>query len=121
MGVPKEVVHQYAGAFVAQTALGVTDEEVLAAVRYHTSGSVGAGALEKLVFLADMLEEGRNYPEVEEIRNCFFTQGLDACYLFALEKTLAFLERKGGEIYPLTRRAYEYEKKESESHERSGK
>ena len=65
--------------------------------------------LEKLIFLADMLEAARNYEGVDELRLLFFKgKDLDACLTEALRQTLLFLQRKGGEIYPLTKMAYEF-------------
>jgi HD superfamily phosphohydrolase YqeK len=65
--------------------------------------------LEKLIFLADMLEEERNYAGVDELRALFWAEkDLDKCLAEALYQTLLFLETKGGEIYPLTKAAYDY-------------
>jgi nicotinate-nucleotide adenylyltransferase len=105
--IPREVYHQFAGAFVAEKYFGVTDSEVLDAVRYHTSARPNMSELEKLIFLADMLEEGRSYEGVGELRALFFKgKDLDECLTEALKQTLLFLQKKGGEIYPLTREAY---------------
>ena len=111
--VPSEVVHQFAGAYVCEHAFGVTDKEVLNAVRYHTSARVGMSALEKLIFLADMVEPQRNYEGVDELRAMFFEEkkgadGLDECLKKALTETVLHLKRKGGRIYPLTLQACEY-------------
>ena len=109
--VPEPVVHQYQGAFVAERCFGVQDEDVLNAIRYHTSARPNMSALEKLIFLADMLEEERAYRGVDELRNLFWAQdGLDSCLAEALYQTLLFLEEKGGAVYPLTRAAYEFYK-----------
>jgi nicotinate-nucleotide adenylyltransferase len=105
--VPKEVAHQFAGAYVCERIFGITDEEVLNAIRYHTSGRPNMGQLEKLVFLADMLEEERNYDCVEKLRALFW-KDMDECLKTALFETLRFLEKKGGGVYPLTRLAYEF-------------
>ncbi|MBO5277064.1 MAG: nicotinate (nicotinamide) nucleotide adenylyltransferase [Clostridia bacterium] len=105
--VPKEVVHQFAGAYVCENSFGITDEEVLNAIRYHTSGRPNMGQLEKLVFLADMLEEERDYDCVEMLRALFW-KDIDECLKTALFETLRFLEKKGGGVYPLTRLAYEF-------------
>lgn len=112
--VPGPVLHQYAGAYVAEK-LGVTDEGVLDAIRYHTSGRREMTALGKLVFLADLLEEGRTYDGVDRLRALFAKgkEGLDECMEESLKDTLAYLGEKGGEIYPLTREAYEYYKAEN--------
>lgn len=107
--IPKEVYHQFAGAYVAEKQFGMTDGDVLNAIRYHTSGREDMSELEKLIFLADMLEEARSYEGVDELRRLFWAgQGLDECLLEALRQTLLFLEKKGGKIYSLTRKAYEF-------------
>ncbi len=105
--VPKEVVHQFAGAYVAEHTFGVADEDILNAIRYHTSGRENMSDLEKLVFLADMLEEERSYEGVDRLRE-LFGKDLDECLKTALCETLVFLRKKGGEIYPLTQAAYAF-------------
>lgn len=107
--VPKQVVHQFAGAYVAEKFFGVTDEDVLNAVRFHTSGRAGMSELEKLIFLADMLEDARSYAGVDELRALFWQEKvLDACLEEALFQTLEFLKEKKEDIYVLTQQAYLY-------------
>ena len=109
--VPPQVWHQYAGAYICEKVFKVDDEEIINAVKYHTSGRTHMSALEKLIFLADMLEEGRTYKEVYELRDAFERQGLDGGLELALQRTLEFLQEKGEFIYPLTQQAYEYVKR----------
>lgn len=111
-GVPEPVLHQYSGAYVAEKFFEVTDGEVLDAMRYHTSGRADMTSLGKLVFLSDMLESGRQFDGVEKLRKIFREEGLDPCMRQALRDTLSYLEKSGGEIYPLTREAYEFLKRE---------
>lgn len=108
--VPPSVLHQYAGAYVAQHAFGVSDTEVLDAIRYHTSGRKNMSALEKLIFLADMLESGRDFEGVDALRRLFWKEkdNVDECMQEALKSTIKFLEESGKEIYPLTREAYTF-------------
>ena len=109
--VPREVAHQFAGAFVAEKHFGVTDVDVLNAIRYHTSARPNMSELEKLIFLADMLEPARSYEEVSELRTLFWKgESLDECLVQALFDTLQFLKRKGSSLYGLTEAAYEYYK-----------
>ena len=110
--MPEPVLHQYSGAYVAEKFFEVTDGEVLDAIRYHTSGRADMTSLEKLVFLSDMLESGRQFDGVEKLRRIFREEGLDPCMRQALKDTLSYLEKSGGEIYPLTREAYEFLKRE---------
>lgn len=105
--VPASVLHQYTGAYLAEHEFGVTDEEVLDAVRYHTSGKEDMTALGKLIFLADLLEEKRNFNGIEKLRALFW-RNLDECLLESLKNQTAYLKNSGKPVYPLTGRAYEW-------------
>lgn len=114
--VPESVLHQFTGAFVAQTALGVDDEEILDAIRFHTSGKENMTALGKLIFLADMVEEERKYDCVDILRELFWQNDdtlppenrLDACLERALKETLLYLKKNGTIVYTLTEKAYAF-------------
>lgn len=105
--VPATVLHQFTGAYVAEHTFGVKDEYVMNAIRYHTTGRENMGNLEKLIFLADLLEEGRTFSGVEELR-AKLKHGLDECLLSALEHQLNYLNSTGAPVCALTKRAYEY-------------
>ncbi|MBE7084973.1 MAG: nicotinate (nicotinamide) nucleotide adenylyltransferase [Clostridiales bacterium] len=120
--VPKAVLHQFTGAYVAERAFGITDEEVLNAIRFHTSGCEDMDVLGALIFLADMVEEGRSYDGVEILRKLYWKETpkensrkyLFECLKEALRQTVAYLEESGKEVYPLTKRAYEFYKNKGE-------
>ena len=109
-GVPAPVMHQYTGAYLAEHVFGISDEDILNAIRYHTSGRANMTTLEKLVYLSDLLEEGRDYQGVDKLRKLFW-KDLDECLSTSLGEQIAHLERSGNEIYSLTQRAYEWAKK----------
>ncbi|MDE7082210.1 MAG: nicotinate (nicotinamide) nucleotide adenylyltransferase [Clostridia bacterium] len=106
-GVPEPVMHQYSGAFVAEHTFGVKDEVILNAIRYHTSGRENMSNLEKLIFLADLLEEGRDFEGADALR-AKLKDGLDCCLIAALEHQINYLKSTGEPVYPLTERAYKY-------------
>lgn len=58
----KQLWHAEVGAFAAEHDYGITDIEVLDAIRYHTSGRENMSLLEKIVCLADYIEPGRDFP-----------------------------------------------------------
>ncbi|MFS0727478.1 bis(5'-nucleosyl)-tetraphosphatase (symmetrical) YqeK [Paenibacillus sp. 1P07SE] len=97
----KELWHAYAGAYAARRDYGITDQQVLDAIRYHTSGRPGMSHLEKIVWLADLIEPGRSFPLVGEIR-ALAEQSLERAILAGLDTTILFLIEKGKRIYPLT-------------------
>ncbi|WP_432776702.1 bis(5'-nucleosyl)-tetraphosphatase (symmetrical) YqeK [Brevibacillus gelatini] len=101
----KELWHAFAGAIVIQYDLGVTDPDILQAVRYHTTGRAGMSLLEKVVCVADYIEPNRSFPGVEKIR-ALADKDLDAALALALGGTIQFLIEKQKTVYPLTLIAY---------------
>lgn len=106
-GVPQPVIHAFLGKYVAEKYLGVTDQDILNAVCYHTSGRPNMSDLEKLIFVADMLEKGRNYQGVEKLRE-FLNGDLDTCFKECLKEEMIHLINKKEYIYSLTIDAYDY-------------
>jgi nicotinate-nucleotide adenylyltransferase len=62
---------------------------------------------EKLLFLCDMLEEGRDFEGVTYLRQVF-EKDMDECLYQSLKHQVDYLHGQGKEIYPLTEKAYEY-------------
>ncbi len=106
--VPAPVVHSFLGAFVAEKALGITDEEVLDAIRYHTSGKADMSLLGKLIFVADMLEEGRNYDGVDVLRALYEKDDFEKCFVECLKEEFLHLINKKQNIYVETINAYDF-------------
>jgi len=106
-GYPQPVLHQFSGAYVAEHTFGVKDELILNAIRYHTTGRENMGKLEKLIFLSDLLEYGRDFDGVDKLRKKM-SCGLDACLKASLEHQLEYLKSTGAPVCKLTQRAYDY-------------
>lgn len=60
--------HGIAAAYYVRERLKIEDKDILNAIRFHTVGRANMSALEKIVFLADMVSEERSYPDVEKYR-----------------------------------------------------
>ncbi|GIP35887.1 bis(5'-nucleosyl)-tetraphosphatase (symmetrical) YqeK [Paenibacillus sp. J2TS4] len=97
----KPLWHAPAGAWVAERQLGITDSAVLDAIRYHTSGRPGMTLLDKVVCLADYIEPGRDFPEVNKIRE-LAEHSLEIALIAGFDSTISFLLQKGQKVYPLT-------------------
>lgn len=105
--VPGPVMHQYSGAYLAEHVFAVKDEDVLNAIRYHTSGRAEMSELEKLIYLSDLLEEGRRFPGVEMLRDLFW-KDLDQCLFVSLKEQIKYLEKEKKSIYFLTKEAFHW-------------
>ena len=58
------LLHAKLGVYNAMHKYGVADQEILDGILYHTTGIDGMIALAKVVYLADMIEPGRDFPGV---------------------------------------------------------
>ncbi|MBR6537929.1 MAG: nicotinate-nucleotide adenylyltransferase [Lachnospiraceae bacterium] len=103
------LLHGKLGAFYARTKYFITDEEILSAISYHTTGRPGMTDLEKAVFLADYLEPFRTQPTepaLNEIRRIAF-QDIDRAVYLALKNTLRYLASTGRETDQTTAETFE--------------
>ena len=85
--------HAISGMLYLRDVLGITDEEILGAVRWHTTGKAGMTLLEKVVFIADYISAERDYPDVDVMRR-LAADSLDAAALYALKFSLRHLSEK---------------------------
>lgn len=102
------LLHAKVGEYLAREKYGITNPDILNAIRFHTTGRENMSLLERIVFVADYIEPGRRQaPNLSEIRQLAFTD-LDAAMLKILEDTLSYLKATGGELDPMTEITYEY-------------
>ncbi len=119
------LIHPKLGAYLAEHKFGVTDQEILDAIAGHTTGHPEMTILEKIVFIADYIEPGRNTaPHLTMVRRTAF-EDLDLTMYRILKDTLDYLREKGGVIDTMTEKTYQYYKKltleEEESEDGTGK
>ncbi len=95
------LVHAPLGAVLAQRRFGVADPEILQAICRHTTGAAHMSQLDKIIYLADCIEPGRNYPGVEQPRE-LAEKNLDAAVLVAYDHSIRFVLDGGGLLHPNT-------------------
>ena len=97
-----EMLHGPAGAALARQDFGVTDEDVLNAITYHTMGRAWMSPLELCIFIADATEPGRrDYPGLETIREKSL-ESLPAAVLLSLERTKEYVLSQNKSFNPLS-------------------
>lgn len=108
---PTALLHAKAGAYLAQHKYGVTDNDILNAIRYHTTGRPDMSRLEKILYIADYIEPNRKQlAELEMIRRIAF-QDLDWTMEKILANTLAYLRTTDGQLDDMTIKTYHYYKR----------
>lgn len=94
-----ELWHAPVGSILIERELGITNISVQNAVRYHTTGRAKMSQLELIVFLADYIEPGRNFPAVKEVREKA-KEDLVHASLLASRNSVMYLLKKNQAIYP---------------------
>jgi predicted HD superfamily hydrolase involved in NAD metabolism len=94
-----KLLHAPVAAELARRELGVEDEEVLEAIRVHTVGSAGMGALALALYVADKIEPARDYPSVGRIRE-LARQNLQEAAAESLRRAVAHNEERERPIHP---------------------
>lgn len=104
------LLHGKLGAYYARTKYGISEEEILSAIVYHTTGRPAMTFLEKNIFLSDYIEVHRTQntkPTLDVIRTTAF-RDLDLAVYYALDNTLQFLKRNNRFIDNMSFEALNY-------------
>ncbi len=97
--------HAISGAAFVQVELGITDEDIINAIRYHTTGRAGMSLLEKVIFIADFTSADRDYEGVDKMRKVA-DRDLDEAVLEGMSFTIADLAQRKLTIAPDTFMGY---------------
>ena len=99
--------HGLVGADFVQRELEIDDEEILQAIRLHTTGAAKMSLLDKIIYVADYIEPGRTFPGVVEAREIAMID-LDAAVAYETKHTLLHLIETEAVIYPKTIETYNF-------------
>lgn len=107
------LIHAGLGVYIAERDYDVHDADILDAIRTHTTGEPDMSTLQKIIYLADLIEPGRSaqrLPFLPEIRKLAF-EDLDECIYQVTAQQLEYLEEESGkEVDPKTRDTYYFYK-----------
>lgn len=99
--------HSFTGCIYANQELGITDSEVLDAIKYHTTGYRLASSLAKIIYLSDYLEPNRDHENVQRFRDMFGIVSLDSLYNQVAKTRIEHELSLGHDLHPLTKELYE--------------
>lgn len=104
------LAHGPIAAVIMQRDYGIEDEDIINAVRYHTTGRENMSLLEKIIYLADAMEPGRAYPGVDQLRK-IAEESLDQACLFSMERSINYIRERNLFLHEDTIKARDYLKK----------
>ena len=112
-GLPEELIgnnalaHSKVAAAILQNDFGVCDEDILNAVRFHTTGRKDMSLLEEIIFVADAVEDNRTYNDLKYYQQLAETDLDRACFEI-IEYTIWALESKNRDIHKDTLEARDW-------------
>lgn len=96
-----DVLHAPVGAFLLRQELKIEDPEILQAVSYHTLGAMDMTLLDKIIYVADMIEPGRDLPDLQRV-SCIAFKNIDQALLISMESTIKYCIKKRRLLHPLS-------------------
>lgn len=97
--------HGIVGAEMVKDELGVIDEDILNAIRQHTTGAPYMTKLAQIIYMADYIEPKRDFPGVEDARKITH-ENLQAGVAYQTKSTLAYLVENNQPVFPKTISTY---------------
>ena len=83
--------HSLIGSYIAKYEFGINDKDIINAIKYHTTGKEDMDIIEKIIYIADLIEEDRDFPGVEELRDLVYNKELDKALLISFNNTIKFV------------------------------
>lgn len=99
--------HGISGAAFCEKEIGITDSEIISAIRYHSTGKADMSLLEKVIYVADYTSADRKYPDVEHLRK-LADKSLDDAVIYSLKYTVRDLLNKELPVHEDTVAAYNF-------------
>lgn len=101
----KKLWHAMSGALYVKNILGISDPEIIDAIRYHTTAKADMSLLAKILYLADFTSKDRDYEDVDVIRE-YVDESLGKAFVYALQYSITDLVNQGRAVHPDTVEAY---------------
>lgn len=80
--------HSLIGSYIAKYEFGINDKDIINAIKYHTTGKEDMNLIEKIIYIADLIEEDRDFPGVEVLRDLVYNKQLDKALLISFNNTI---------------------------------
>lgn len=93
------LLHAKLGAETAKCFFGICDREITEAIKWHTIGKKDMSLLEKIVFVADLVEENRTYPDAKPLRELAMVD-IDRALCECVRATVEINKKRGAVIHP---------------------
>jgi predicted HD superfamily hydrolase involved in NAD metabolism len=94
-----DLLHGALGAVIAYKDFGIRNKNILSAIKWHTTGHENMSLLEKIVFIADYIEPGRDFEGVNKLREVA-VKDIEGASILAMDLTIQYVLKKGALLHP---------------------
>lgn len=100
--------HSIIGSYIAKYEFNIDDNDIINAIRYHTTGRENMILLEKIIYISDLIEQDRNFPGVDALRILVYDKKLDEALLISYNNTIKFVIDNNQTLHERTIKARNY-------------
>lgn len=101
------LLHSFMGPYLLKRDFKITNREVLNSVKVHTTGSIKMSLADKILYIADKIEETRDYEGVEKLRNLSYGD-INLCLLEVYKSNIIYVIKGNNVLHPDTARIWNY-------------
>ena len=95
------LIHGFVGSYLVKRDFGIDDGKILKAIRSHTIGYCNMTLSDKILFISDKIEEGRDYQGVNNFRD-LSVKDIDLCLLEIYRNTIIYVVKHSKLLHPDT-------------------
>lgn len=99
------LLHGSVGDYLVSGHFNISDDKILKAIRFHTTGYCNMSMEDKILFIADKVEEGRKYEGVENLRTLAL-KNINLCLLEVYKNNIIYIVRGNKLLHPDTTRIW---------------
>ena len=111
------LLHAHTGARAVAEAFPEIEPHIIEAIDSHTVGSVPMSDLDKIVYIADMIEPARNFKRVNDLREMVGTVDLDTLFHRCYQQSMHELISNDKVMHPNTKKVWNWILLNAEEHE----
>lgn len=105
-----KLLHSLLGRYAVEKDFGIKDEEILSAIEYHTTGRENMSLMQKIIFISDFCEQGREGNVHDCARDLAFVN-IDKCVYYILDSKIKHILERGFPVDINTQNAYKFYKR----------
>ena len=106
LNLPQYAYHSFVGAYLVKNDLGIDDNDILEAIKFHTTGNANMNIISKILFAADKIDPLRNYDSSYMIK--MVKENFETGFIEVVKETKIFLKNKKGNSNYLSEYMYLY-------------